>query len=671
MMKNFKNKRLVMMATALSVFAGVTGAYVYNKTMVGDAVRLSLKEFESGTTVAYKINSDGDVLGSGVAQVNSDGILDLAVPKSTGVGENIDYELTISDPKNEAEILDLFLGLNKENGDISLKGSGLSSFSSLAVKKGDVTNSLNTDWSGNISSDLEGILRSGTENKNEGMIEMAFRGAGIKSDITALGDKKIEIFLGEDLDYGLADIRERYGGALNSMTLQLSSAMVLQTRIIGGFIDSSIQLKTQRKLQELHAKAHKDYHPSEQMCRFGTFMRSVAHSEQKSEIDKYVLNRILMNKYLALDNSTTGGGTETDVPAMIRRYADLHCDPRDSGGSAAGICPDPQDTTLTRDELMEARDQLNKDVDYTRTLAGKLTLDINFVDGFVDDTDHTLTNDEQNVIAMARHLYFPNAFDALQEEEMEKTGLMPHFDSRSYAAKMNVAHSSFINIVGMKSSAPEGQETTTTQTSPTPAPLGTGVNTEPTNNGVPQQQTLPNTRSAPLTSTLPSETQNPLIDPTVLPPVVVPRQLPWGWRPLDEDAGWAYMKALMMEMGITGIDTNGDGDVLDAADITVGEQIDEMLGERPSYYAQMEVLTKKIYQTPDFYTNLYDKPANVERIGASIDAIALMNQRDRYETLLRQEMLTALLVEENLKTHVDDVNTQIYHVMERNQRRQN
>ena len=101
--------------------------------------------------------------------------------------------------------------------------------------------------------------------------------------------------------------------------------------------------------------------------------------------------------------------------------------------------------------------------------------------------------------------------------------------------------------------------------------------------------------------------------------------------------------------------------------MTIEEQIDEILGERPSYYAQMEVLTKKIYQSPNFYTNLYDKPANVKRIGASIDAITIMNQRDRFESLLRREMLTSVLVEEALGTHVEEVNANMYEAMQKSQ----
>lgn len=74
-------------------------------------------------------------------------------------------------------------------------------------------------------------------------------------------------------------------------------------------------------------------------------------------------------------------------------------------------------------------------------------------------------------------------------------------------------------------------------------------------------------------------------------------------------------------------------------------QIDHMIGDKPSYYAQMEVLTKKLYQTPDFYTNLYDKPANIRRKEVAMQAIALMQKFDLFKSYLRSEASLAVLLE--------------------------
>lgn len=92
-----------------------------------------------------------------------------------------------------------------------------------------------------------------------------------------------------------------------------------------------------------------------------------------------------------------------------------------------------------------------------------------------------------------------------------------------------------------------------------------------------------------------------------------------------------FLRSLMKEMGLE------------------KTEIDETIGQNPSYYAQMEVLTKKIYQHPEFVSNLYDKPANVKRIRAAMTAIKVMQDRDMHKALLRREMLMSLLLELRLR----------------------
>lgn len=75
---------------------------------------------------------------------------------------------------------------------------------------------------------------------------------------------------------------------------------------------------------------------------------------------------------------------------------------------------------------------------------------------------------------------------------------------------------------------------------------------------------------------------------------------------------------------------------------------EELIGTSPSYYAQMEVLTKKMYQDPNFITSLIDKPANVERQKAAMQSFRLMQQRDFYNSLVRQEMVLSIILEELL-----------------------
>lgn len=94
----------------------------------------------------------------------------------------------------------------------------------------------------------------------------------------------------------------------------------------------------------------------------------------------------------------------------------------------------------------------------------------------------------------------------------------------------------------------------------------------------------------------------------------------------DESA--TYIKEVMKELGISDSDER-----------------DRLITDNPSYYTQMEVLTRKLYQSPRFYANLMESPENVARQQSSIKAISLMQDRDIYESLRRSEMLLSTLME--------------------------
>lgn len=102
-----------------------------------------------------------------------------------------------------------------------------------------------------------------------------------------------------------------------------------------------------------------------------------------------------------------------------------------------------------------------------------------------------------------------------------------------------------------------------------------------------------------------------------------------------------YLHAIMREMGVE------------------ETEIPLYLGQRPSYYAQMEVLTKKLYQNPTFYTELYDKPANVERKVVSMQAIDLMQRRDIYRSVLRSEAVLAVMLETALTEQHEKISNEM------------
>ncbi len=75
------------------------------------------------------------------------------------------------------------------------------------------------------------------------------------------------------------------------------------------------------------------------------------------------------------------------------------------------------------------------------------------------------------------------------------------------------------------------------------------------------------------------------------------------------------------------------------------DDINRFLGERPSYFTQMEIITKKAFQQPTFYADLYDKPANVDRKKVALQAIGLMQDFDIWQSYLRTESLLSVLLD--------------------------
>ncbi len=659
-MRFIRFKKPVFLLTAF-VFALVAlfGAFTFDKISNAfkaqdDIARVTLRNFSPGSLVDYRVLSNVGVVNKQRTQVDEQGTLSLPISKDVlaQIPENstIKYELNVSEPDNNksklagadkdidqtpAELLNLLLSINPKEGSVDLSMKGLEEFSNIIMKENNLDEqSVSADWSGAFSTILgSDSVKNAIGKDDYNRIQLAFQHAGIRSDLLSdqAGMPVVEVFAltGALLGTGSRDKQTaHWSGPIAEMTQQFSAVMMQQTTLIGMLMDASIQLETQRKLQELQARAHKDYHPSEQMCKVGSFVRSVAHSESKAEIQKEALNKYLINQYTAVVHTAPAGGPDVYEDSKIRNFRELYCHSVDSGSAAGAICEGVTSAT-TAAEL----EQMNKDIDYTRSIEARLTLDVDFTNG-------AITQDETDIMAMARHLYFPSAFNVSTVGALTDD-LRPHFESRSYAAKMGVAHNSFINIIGMKSAAPVGRATTATTTSPTVAPFGTGSPVEDPDvfstvagvgvgaNG--ECSYIPGGSGPGCIQTTRLTTRPP---PTVL----------------AEDSGWAYMKALLR----------------DNFGLAVSD-IDKYLGERPSYYAQMEVLTKKVYQDPKFYINLYDKPANVKRIGAAMDAILLMNQRDRFESLLRREMIAATLIENTLYDKVYEINSGLFEEMQRSQ----
>ena len=72
----------------------------------------------------------------------------------------------------------------------------------------------------------------------------------------------------------------------------------------------------------------------------------------------------------------------------------------------------------------------------------------------------------------------------------------------------------------------------------------------------------------------------------------------------------------------------------------------------------MDILTKKLYQTPSFYANLMEGKTNVARQSGAMESLELMQDRDIYNSMRRSEMLLALLIQLQSKDELKDVATE-------------
>lgn len=324
--------------------------------------------------------------------------------------------------------------------------------------------------------------------------------------------------------------------AMMMMTEQLTTASMGQLFMIGAFFDAEIQLDTARKMQELTAKAHKDYQPSFQMCTIGTTAKNLGYSRRLGELAALTINEGLMDRQTLHHRMAAAGGTGMDSVRRWDYFIRNFCEPRNNGASLRPLCIAPAQNP-----------QVNIDVDYTRTIDHPLTVSSQFVNS-------NLQGHEAGVFALGSNLYGADLIDFKADALFDRA--MPYADEfmrvRSVLAKRSVAINSYANIAGMKTNGPRNMFRLRLQ----------------------------------------------------------------------------HMRFIMEQLGMS--NTN---------------EITQVLGGRPSYHAQMEFLTKKIYQRPEFYTNLYDKPANVDRTRAAMRAIGLMQRMDMYNSRLRSEMLLSVAAE--------------------------
>lgn len=348
-----------------------------------------------------------------------------------------------------------------------------------------------------------------------------------------------------------ASLKHIWVGAFQLMTEHLTTTMMQQVQIIGTFFDAKHQLETQRLMQQKYAEAHKDYHPSEQMCQIGTFVRNLSNSEERAKLTQSALTRAMIDRALRTgDVKTFNTGSDDDT--RLRSYIDTFCNVADNAEQNERLCKNSGDP-----------EQQNADINFTRTIDVPLTLNI----GLLSDTEkENITKEEENIFAFLDYIFMNDAFPWISSGKTTLHRFIePYQEMRSLIAMRSVAQNSFAHIIAQKTQG--------------------------------------------------TENKNESVGP--------------------------FIKSLMREMGIE------------------DDEIERTLGKHPSYFAQMEVLTKKIYQHPEFISNLYDKPANVKRIRAAMTAIKLMQDRDIHDALMRREMLMSIMLELKLRQKQQDLTLEV------------
>jgi hypothetical protein len=229
---------------------------------------------------------------------------------------------------------------------------------------------------------------------------------------------------------------------LQQFTDRAAEAMIMQAAMIGGFMDAQNHLNAQRTLQEMTATAMKNYMPSEAVCQMGTLSRSLASSQARSRVVQLVMSERSQARQLGKQNMAGAPGPDDDRLSRLSQFQKTFCDPQDNNNGLAKLCGDAGGPN----------DRHNLDIDFTRAIDTKPTLNINM-------TDSSVTPDEAGVFALGNNLYSHEIFKRSTSADLKGTGAndgrSAYMDFRSIVAKRSAAENSYNTLVGMKAAGTE------------------------------------------------------------------------------------------------------------------------------------------------------------------------------------------------------------------------
>lgn len=365
-------------------------------------------------------------------------------------------------------------------------------------------------------------------------------------------------------------VKDSWIAGLKSMTAQMTATQIQNTGTKGAIMDGVAVNNAILSMQKLQAGAYRDYTPGENLCRFGTLSRSLASADMAAMRQKIAIDTLLLNR----ENHNGPHGSpyaDHDKLGKLDNLTNLYCNPGDNNGAPVACACDTTKGTCTGP--IAARS--NRDLDFTRLLGSRLTVDLDMTDGM-------LTPDEQDILGFLTTISafptLPSLSRGASDASLSPRAFLAFQEARKITAQRSLTRATLSHFVGNRAQGGGGGS------------------------------------SGPMIALLQELGMSP------------------------EDAA-QYLKSDYMSLTANGSDTART--------------------HHPSYEAQMEILTKKIYQNPNYYTGLMDKPTNVTRAQAAQMAIRLMQRRDLYDVITRREMLLSQLLEQRLKTEENRMRTRL------------
>ena len=157
--------------------------------------------------------------------------------------------------------------------------------------------------------------------------------------------------------------------ALVGMAQQATTTAMMQTMIFGTFLDAQQQLEVQRTLQELTARAHKDYQPDDDLCMFGTMTRSLGATMLRGETNGYVLSRFGVGRNIGAAATEASQGPLSDRMSRLKHLRARYCTKNDDDHNLVDLCDNASNDQTE-----------NRDVDYSGVMERSATLAIDTID---------------------------------------------------------------------------------------------------------------------------------------------------------------------------------------------------------------------------------------------------------------------------------------------------